>query len=261
MKAIKKILSIFSIFLVFVFYAPNPVYAAGAITLDSYTNTNGGGLNNPTSSVTVAVGATGLLVAVTAQGDTPSAVTYNAVSMTSMGSASLSNGYNHSAWYMANPASGTHNVLVTITSASNPTQISTWSLFGAQTSTIADATANGVCSVNCTNESFTITTVGANAWVFATWSQNVGAGTFGFGGSVAGTSRTSSGYGAADSNGGTSSGAHTVAASYTTSNRIGGFAVSLIPQPVFYNTAVVVKILNGAKVILNNGIRVILNQQ
>lgn len=212
---------------------PGVALSSGTLGVDTFVSANVPLTLNPTMSMTVGSSATGLLVMVMSQSDTPTAATWNGTTMTAVATFNdvANSGYFHRAWYLPSPASGTHNVQISIPATSNPVFISAWSLTGSQTSTTADASQSGSCTSNCASKTISITTVDPTAWVFAQWGQNVGAGTFSFPGSVAASGRVTTSFGVADSNGAVSTGAHNVVGAYTSNNRINGLAVSIAAGP------------------------------
>ncbi len=85
-----------------------------AITFDAKSmSTNGANASSVTWSHTVATGANILVITIACRGGSPTGVTFDSVSATSIISKTNADGYNSFIYYLMNPNSGTHTVSVT----------------------------------------------------------------------------------------------------------------------------------------------------
>lgn len=100
-------------------------------------------------------------------GDAVSGVTYNGVSMTSLGTeifAGSGSGNQYlSMWYLGNPASGANNVVVTSSSGATEHIDGAVSYTGASATGIPDAT-NSLTATTQSNTSATVTSSADNCW-------------------------------------------------------------------------------------------------
>ncbi len=138
-----------------------------AIALDTNsTGTTVGVSTTLTISHTVASGA-GLVVAVQADaGVAPDSVTFNGVSL-SLGR-EVNGGLHASCWYIGNPASGTHDIIVTYSVARHMTAEGT-SFTGADSSFLG-ATNVGTGTTN--DAAISVTTTRANSWIISSTFHN-----------------------------------------------------------------------------------------
>lgn len=94
--------------------------------------------------------------------------TYAGVSMTEVASTPLNtNPGNLKIFFLANPASGANNVVVTPTNSSDNSIFTASSYTGAQSVSTADAT--GTNSGNSGTQTVSVTTSADNCWVIGTW--------------------------------------------------------------------------------------------
>lgn len=122
-----------------------------AVTVDSTGSTTASAGTTVTLSHTVGAGSDRVLVVLVAIDDStpgfPSSVTYNGVSMTNLGGVGTTNNpLLVDGWYLVNPDTGAHNVVVTKDSG-RPTAVAAISLFGGSTPNYSNGQgADGVTS-------------------------------------------------------------------------------------------------------------------
>lgn len=113
-----------------------------AITIDTTASGTATVGTTVTVAITIASGATALVVMIgmdDASTRFPSDVSHNGLTMTELGAVgTYNNPLGVDGWVLANPASGTHNIVVTKTSGI-PTAVSAVSFLGSGTPTVSNA--------------------------------------------------------------------------------------------------------------------------
>lgn len=134
-----------------------------SIAFDAAASSSGSG-TSLTYSHTCASGAT-LIVGVLAQtGVTVSGVTYNGVSMTSVGAnVADGGGYSVTLWYLGSASSGANNIVITCGTSSAAIFGRSVSYTGCDTSSPLGASNSGTTS-GTTNHTFSVTTGTDNSW-------------------------------------------------------------------------------------------------
>lgn len=131
-----------------------------AISLDAVSSKDAGNVSSSTLSHTCAADATMLIVCIGADSAVaPTGITYNGVSMTKEVEETV---LDTTVWTLANPATGTNNIVVTF-AANHYFGIVGMSLKGTATSTYIDGTNHGNGATN--DAALSITTGTANSWL------------------------------------------------------------------------------------------------
>lgn len=199
-----------------------------AIAFDNATRQGGLG---PTTSQTYAYTCTGsnrFLMALDETQDTTTitAATYNAVSMTALDTYSLAAGYSHGfSWYLAAPASGSNNRVVTISPSDFNNQIPISYTGVIQTSPI-DTHGSVGPNAAATSLTFTTTIGTANCWLLGMFRDLTGGSWTGTGGTTFRIDATALDW--ADSNTDLATGSRSISAT-TAVGVVGGLYASFIP--------------------------------
>lgn len=111
-------------------------------------------------------------------GDNITGITYAGVSMTKMVGTPMDSGYYLYLWYLAAPATGANNIVITPSGTRDMLAISS-SYTGAKQTGIPDAQVTNTTVAGQTSMTTTATVVAANSWLVAIYRNNAGTWTAG----------------------------------------------------------------------------------
>jgi hypothetical protein len=151
-----------------------PIHAFAAIAFDATVTSVNPGSN--TVSFTTSGSDRYLVVQVlSSPGDTVTGVTYNGVAMSQIMTSTFGAQANEF-WGLANPASGTNDVVVSFSGSPSTVVVDVISYTGAQQTTPIEATGNN--SGSGTSASVSVTTLTDNAWLVGYFRANSASGGF-----------------------------------------------------------------------------------
>lgn len=158
----KKLALVFLVLLLLISTRP----ASAAIAFDaSSTWTTGSTVTSTAISHTVGAGSNMILFALAFTTNNDASATYNGVSMTKILSQVGPDTRTLALFVLPNPATGTHNIVISVPSSEAIVQGSGISYSGAQQTALVDASAANTTSSNITSFSTTLTTIADNDWV------------------------------------------------------------------------------------------------
>jgi hypothetical protein len=151
-----------------------PAHAFAAIAFDA-TVTSVNPASNTVSFTTSGSDRYLVVQVLSSPGDTVTGVTYNGVAMSQIMTSTFGAQANE-LWGLANPASGTHNIVASFSGAPSTVVIDAISYTGAQQTTPIEAT--GTNSGSGTSASVSVTTLTDNAWLVGYFRANSASGAF-----------------------------------------------------------------------------------